>query len=380
MKISCTKDNLFRGLSTTSHITTKNVNLPILNNVLLKADGGNIRLTTTNLEIAVTCLIRGKVDEEGEFTVPSKLFYEYINLLPNEKIDLELKDDSLMISCAGHKTKILGLSASDFPLVPQVATDQTYLINVDEMKSSLNQALFAVATNESRPELTGLSVSFHNESSGKGTITFAATDSYRLAERITSIGNGGNSDALSVIIPSKTMTEINRVLSLFKDDIDSPEQLTVSLSDNQIVFQYGSVEIISRVIDGIYPDYKQIIPENFRTEAIVDKDDFAKAVKTASLFSKTGLFDITVSLKSSENQVTVNSVDTSRGENTTNCAADISGEDNHVTLNYRYLLDGLNAIHSDKVSFRMIDAQNPCLLTPMSDNTKYLYVVMPIRQ
>src|SRR3989339_1554678 len=181
MKLSCTRENLHQGLSITSHLTTKNTNLPILQNVLVKTEGGTIRFTTTNLEIAIHCTIRGKIEEPGEYTIPSKLFFDYISLLPNETIRIQADDQRVHIECGTHKTKINGLSSSEFPLVPHVEGGTSFQIPVESFKKALSQVLFAVATNESRPELTGVSFQFFNFE-GEGRLTLASTDSYRLAE------------------------------------------------------------------------------------------------------------------------------------------------------------------------------------------------------
>jgi DNA polymerase-3 subunit beta len=373
MKFSCTRDNLYTGLAITSHIPSKNVNLPILQNVLMVANNGNIRLTATNLEIAVSCFVRGKVEEQGELTIPSKLFFDYVSLLPNEKVDVRTEDQAVFVESETYKTKILGLPGSDFPLVPAVTAEQTFHVPAEAFRRALLQTLFSVATNESRPELSGVYVRLRG-----GKATFAATDSYRLAECTVDLGGASGGEA-SVIVPSRTMAELNRILSIFKDDMDPPTDVVVSLSENQIVFAFGTVELISRTIEGTYPDYQQIIPKSFQTEATVDREDFVKAVKTASLFSKTGLFDIAVSFDPS-GSVTISAVDATRGENTVSSPARVSGQKNSVMLNYRYLLDGLQAMSSDEVVFQMIDGANPCLLKPTDKEAGYVYIVMPIRQ
>jgi DNA polymerase III subunit beta len=377
MKLSCTRDNLHQALAITSHLTTKNVNLPILQNVLMKAEGGSIRFTATNLEIAINCSVRGKVDTSGEFTIPSKLFFDYVSLLPNETIQLEVIDEVLHVSCGPHKTKINGLDASEFPLVPKVDTSSVHQIPVDDFKRALARVLFSVASNESRPELTGVSMQFSPGTEGR--LTLAATDSYRLAECVIPVVSPV-SEEQKLIVPAKTLSEICRILSVFKDVVDCPTSVEMGVSDSQVVFTYGSVEIISRTIEGNYPDYKQIIPKSFQTETMLDRADFGKAVKTASLFSRTGLFDVTLELDPSDKQLRVKALDTNRGENTAVCGADISGQKNTVTVNYRYLLDGLNAMDTDEVFFQMIDPANPCLVTPKDKSMQYLYIVMPIKQ
>lgn len=378
MKLSCTRENLHQGLSITSHLTSKNINLPVLQNVLVKADGGSIRFTATNLEIAVSCTVRGKVDAGGEFTVPSKLFFDYVSLLPNETVTVEGSGTSLSVSCAGNKTRMNGLPASEFPLVPEVSTSRSYRIPVIGLRAALSQVLFAVATNESRPELAGVCARFTADGTAS-TLTLAATDSYRLAEAVVGLPAGSVQEEFQAILPSRTLSEVNRILSVFKDEVDSPSDITLRLSDNQAVFHFGSVELVSRLIEGNYPDYRQIIPKSFQTQVVLDRDDFMKAVKTASLFSRTGLFDVTLEFDAPAKRLRVKATDAARGENVAECEAAIEGTDNKVTVNFRYLLDGLSACGSDQVAFKMIDGGNPCLLTPKEGNG-YLYIVMPIKQ
>jgi DNA polymerase-3 subunit beta len=377
MKLTCTKDNLHQGLSIVSHLTGKNVNLPILQNVLVKAEGGTIRFITTNLEMGISCLVRGKVDEAGETTVPSKLFFDYVSLLPNDAVGLEGNSEAIKIACGNHKTKINCLAAADFPLVPSVSGNRTCKIPAEDFRAALSQTTFAVASNESRPELTGVVMHFH-PGQGEARLTMAATDSYRLSERILPMVTPV-AEEWSVIIPSKTLVEVSRILSVFRDDVESPPSIELTVSDSQAVFSYGPVELISRLIEGNYPDYQQIIPKQFHTQAILDREDLIKAVKTASLFSKTGLFDVLLEFDPAAKQLSLKATDAARGENTTTCTADISGQANAVTLNFRYLLDGLNSMSSDQVLFKMIDTGNPCLVNPQgADN--HVYLIMPIRQ
>ena len=380
MKLSCTKENLAQGLSITSHVSTKNMNLPILSNVLIRADAGGLKLISTNLEIAITCTLRAKVDQQGEYTVPSKLFYDFVSLLPNEPVDIDLHDEGLFISCASAKTTLKGMDASEFPLVPPVSANERYKIPVTELAKGLSRTLFATATNESRPELTGLLLSIHHPSSGKGTLTLAATDSYRLAECVIPLTEGSQ-EARELIVPSRTLSELSRILSVFKDDVEAPEQVLLELSDNQAVFRYGSVELISRTIDGNYPDYRQIIPTTFKTTAFVDRPEMVQAIKSASLFAKSGLFDVQMTMDPQNGALELSAQDATRGQNRVSLKVDEgSGEQNTMVLNYRYLLDGLQAVGTQGVQVQMIDAMSPCVIRPTGEGDRYQYIVMPIRQ
>lgn len=378
MKLSCTRENLHQGLSIASHLVTKNNNLPILQNVLLKAEGGNIKFTATNLEIAINCSVRGKVEEPGELTVPSKLFFDYVSLLPNEVIHLSTQGEQLVVECGSHKTKIHGLSSTDFPLVPKVEGGLSFQIPVEELRAALGQVLFSVATNESRPELTGVYMHFFPLDQ-ELRLTLASTDSYRLSEKTIPVTQGPQ-DVFDVVIPAKTLSEVSRILSVFRDEVDLPSYITMNVKQNQVVFMYGPVELVSRTIEERYPDYQQIIPKQFQTQALLDRDDFVKAVKTASLFSKNGLFDVMLSFSPETQKVSVQSVDATRGENETMCDGTVSGTINTVTVNFRYLLDGLQSLSSDQVLFELIDGSNPCLLTKKDQHEEHRYIVMPIKQ
>ena len=378
MKFSCTRDNIHQGLSIVSHLTAKNTHLPILQNVLIKAENGSLSLTSTNLEIAIRCILRGKMDVPGEFTIPSKLFFDYVSLLPNDTVHVELSENDLLIKCGTFKTKIRGMEASEFPLVPSVVGDQTYQIPVGLLREGLARVLFAVTSNESRPELTGVCMRFELRGTTFSCV-LASTDSYRLAETVIPLAGEGLKEG-QVIIPAKTLAEVSRVLSVFKDEVTSPETIRLSLTQNQAVFSFGPVELVSRVIEGKYPDYTQVIPKQFQTTIEVDGTDFAKAVKTASLFSRQNLFDVTLRVEPETKQIAVFSLDASRGENTTMCDAVITGVQNTFTVNFRYLLDGLNALPSDRAILQLIDASNPCLMTPKDGSQPYQYLIMPIRQ
>lgn len=355
------------------------MNLPILSNVLLKADAGGLRLVSTNLEIAVSCLVRGKVDQQGEYTVPAKLFYDYVNLLPNDRIDLDLLDHALAIHCGASKTKMNGIPANEYPLIPPVQGGVTFTINAVAFDAALGQTLFAVATNEARPELTGVYMVFSTEG-GARTVTMAATDSYRLGERSVAVQTGPEEEK-RVIVPQRTLLEVRRIVSVFRDSIDAPEELEIEVAESQIAFRFGNVELTSRTLEGKYPDYRQIIPKAANTEIIVNRSALAQAVKRTSLFSKAGLFDVRVEAQPDAKSLVLSAIDAGRGENTVAIDAEISGPVNNIVLNYRYLLDGLNALSSEKVALRMIDGFSPCVLQPNEQpDEKYLYIIMPIRQ
>lgn len=383
MKFSCTQENLNQGLAVVSHIAHKNINLPILGNVLVKCDNKVLRFTTTNLEIAINCIVRGKVEDIGEFTLPSKLFADYINLLPNERVDLSLEGDSVSIGCGTYQTKLKGISASEFPLIPSIERKQRYKVNVGALRQAIGQVLFAVASNESRPEISGVLFQFR-PADDHIQLVLAATDSYRLAERTLDIPKEAESpsETVSVIVPARTVAELMRILGVFKDGIDNPSDIEIFLGEGQVLFIYNNVEFISRTIEGRYPDYRQLIPEQHQTEVLVPRDELLRAMKATSLFSKSGLNDVQLRF-APETAIHVSAMNAQTGEHAVDLQGVVKGNENQVTVNFKYFIDGVNNVNADMVAIQMIDGLNPCVIRPASKDgsrQEYLYIVMPIRQ
>jgi DNA polymerase-3 subunit beta len=278
----------------------------------------------------------------------------------------------------GKTTKIKGIPASEFPLIPKLAKEGGYKIDAELLKQTIGQVAFAVSVSESRPELAGVACYFQGDVSGHDRCVMAATDSYRLSERVIPLLAGSGSQASKCIVPSRAMNEIGRILSAYKDEVTVPEQVEWTLADSQFVISYGNVELVSRLIEGSFPDYRQIIPTQFRTTATVARTELAKAIRAASLFSRQGLNDVHVEI--SPGKVTISSADTGTGTHTTELKADVTGDLNRVTLNFKYVTDGLNAAGADRMTIQMIDAMNPVVLRPADDQGGFQYIVMPIRQ
>ncbi len=377
MRFISLQENLKRGLNIVGHVTSKNINLPILNNILIKSLDGNIEFISTNLEIGITHQVRGKIETDGEFTVDSKLITEYVALLNGkDNVVVEEKNNELELECGNYKTKIKGESAKEFPLIPTIARDSYCEVKIDEFKKALNSVIFAVSNSENRLELSGVLFSFNGNK-----LSLAATDSYRLAERLVEIKNKLKEEEFRVIVPSKTIQEFLRVLNNFdgqlKNNGESEEIIKIYLSDNQILFSVDSVDMISRVINGHYPDYKQIIPVTHQTEIFVEKSELIRAVKATSLFSKTGINDI--ALFFSKGKILISAFSGQSGESKVELEAEVVGINNEITINYRYLLDGLNNIDGDRVKIDVVNSNTPCLIKSEKD-PNYLYIVMPIKQ
>jgi DNA polymerase-3 subunit beta len=377
MNFACTQENLLQGLSLVSHIAGKNANLPILGNVLLKTENGGLKLSTTNLEMAVSAMVRGRVEQAGEYTVPAKLLQDYISLLPSGKVELVVTEQGLEVRADGSSTTVRGMPSSEFPLIPRLAKDGGFRLNAEALRQAIGQVAFAVSASESRPELSGVACFFHGFDH-KNKLTMVATDSYRLAERVMDLENGSAPGEAKCIVPARAMQEVGRILTSYKDDVGMPEAVDWSLTDSQMVVSYGNVELISRLIEASFPDYRQIIPAKFTTKVTVGRGELAKAIRAASLFAKQGLFDIHFEI--SEGALRVSSSDSGTGSHATSLKVQTEGEsEKKVTMNYRYVSDGLAVTGSDKVVLNVIDGMNPVCVTP-AEGEGYRYIVMPIRQ
>lgn len=375
MKISILQENFKKALQIVSRIAGKNVNLPILNNILIKSQNGNIILTTTDLEIGVTSKVRGKIEKEGSYTVDSKLLSDYISLLPNKKIDIELIDKKISIKCDNYKTTIKGMDSEDFPLIPEIDGNNTYKIKIKDFKNALSQIIFAVSTNETRVELSGVLFNFSNNK-----LILAATDSYRLAEKNVEL-NGDNSttEDKKVIIPSKTLQEVIRIISVVNDGELESGFVELCVGENQVLFSVAETKIVSKIIEGQYPDYQQIIPTKHETSIIIEKAELVRAIKTSSIFSRTGINDVNLDFPKGKNKTIISSISSQSGENIVELDSEVVGIDNSIVVNYKYLLDGINNIHSDNVELKLVNSNTPCILKPENDDS-YIYIVMPIKQ
>jgi len=381
MRFLCTQENLNYGLTIVGHIANKNTNLPILNNVLLKTQEGGVRLITTNLEIGVSCLIRGKVEEEGEFTLPARVLSEYVSLLPKEKVSVAVTDGQATINAGSHETKIKGEPAGDFPVIPTVERTKPIIVSPAEFQQAIGQVIFAASLSESRPEISG--VLLWSEPEAK-KVTLVATDSYRLAERAVACQSDGV--AARVIIPARTLQEVQRILgNALRGGSEAGDKLEIYLTANQVLFVYRDVELVSRVIDGQYPEYQQIIPTAHTTQIIVGVEDLVKATKSASLFVKSGINDVSLEIRPA-GELVISSMNSQVGESVQTVPANISGDKTTLVLNYRYLLDGLGAAGSSEVVVEATDNNAPAVIRPVLSSAddgvdrNYLYLIMPIKQ
>ncbi len=363
MKLICTKENLKKGLYAVSRIVGSGNPLQVLNNILIKTDQGRIKLSSTNLEIGVNTWLNGKVEEEGALTVPARIINEYINNLPTDKVVLESKDTTLYIESENYHTTLKGLSSEDFPLIPQVDDVAFAKIDSHELRDVLSETIWATANNETQPEISGIFMAFEED-----RLRVAATDRYRLAER-TAFLKESIKTSKEVIVPSRTVSELYKILAGGSGDVE------VYFSESQVLFKIEDTELISRLIDGQYPDYKQIIPKEYKTDAEIEKEEFMHALKAASLFAPDSN---NVSVEVGSEGVTVTASSVAAGENTTKIKAKVTGDENKAVFNYRYLLDCLNNLTEPNIRLKMINDASPASIVP-EKRDNYTYIVMPIK-
>lgn len=374
MRFNCTKNNLANALSLVGAVAAKNINLPILNNVLIKATEQKVELVATNLELAVVSTVRAKVEQPGEFTVPAKTLADFVNLLPEETITFELSDNELSVACGKSTTKIKGMPTDDYPVIPNAGEGDGYLLKATSLKKGLSQVFASASRNDIRPELSGILFSYNSEKEKQ--LTMAATDSYRLAEKKISVEQGEKS--FRVILPLRTAGEINHVLSLSGEE-QKEDGVRIILSDNQIVINYNNAQIISRLVDGEYPDYEQIIPTNFKTEVTFSVAGLTKEIKAASLFSSQAVSGVNFEFDAVGGVIKISSTSTQTGTYSSEVPAEIKGESNQTFLNHRYFLEGLNNLSADEARLEVINTDSPCLLSSQKGED-FKYVIMPIRQ
>lgn len=366
MKLVCLQENLNQGLNVARVAISKNITLPIVNNFLLEAKNNQLVVLATNLEIGIETIIRGKVDKDGVITIPASIITSFVSGLPNKKIILELENNILHITCERFEARLNGMNADDFPVIPKTQEERSITIDGNDFKIGLNQVVTATSTSDIRPELSGVFVKVEGK-----TVTLAATDSFRLAERVITLDKDYGVN-YKMILPSRTVVELIHVL-------DQEEKAQIFKDENQVLFKIGVTKLTSRLIEAEYPDYPQIIPKSSLAKLTVEKKELVKNVKIAGIFSNSRVNDVKVTIKDKNLSVKSNTPEV--GENTSEVAIkEVEGEtpSGEIVYNYHSLLDGLNNIYSDDVLIELNGDVGPTILRPIGKND-YLYITKPLK-
>jgi DNA polymerase-3 subunit beta len=373
MKLSCLQENLNRGLAVVGRAVATRTTLPITNNVLLATDEARLKLVATNLEVAISHWIGTKVEEEGSITVPARLLTEFISSLPSDKVDMSLspRTKTLSIKCARFEARISGVDAKDFPPIPKVEDGLATSVEVEALRQGISRVVFAAATEESRPVLTGVNAEFDGDE-----LTLAAADGFRLAVYKLPIAVSV-SQRTEVIVPSRTLAELNRLMA----EQEEPVEITINPNKSQILFRLKNTELVSQLIQGSFPNYTQLIPQSFNTRAVVGVAEFLRATRTAAIFARDGSGIVRLVMspggEPAPGKMTVSARSEEVGDDVGEVDAIVEGDEAKIAFNGKYLTDVLSVLHEEQVALETTNPSSPGVIRPVGlDN--YTHVIMPM--
>lgn len=375
MKITCKQQDLSRGLSAVSHAVSSRSTLPILANILLATDHGRLKLSATNLEIGINCWVDAQIEEEGTTTVPAKLLTDFVSSLPQAPVEITEANGSntLNIKSLRSSANIKGLDPSEFPQIPSnEGGEPPVQLDASLLKEMIAEVAFAAADDDSRPVLTGVLVQVSDE-----RITFAAADAFRLAVRVTELP-GNDHPRGDILIPARTLTELARILPT-----EGPVDMIVTPNRSQVLFHTPTLDLVSRLIEGAFPNFRQIIPKESTTRAVVETREFAAAVKSASLFARDSSNIARVRINSADEEgqetgaITIEATAEDVGDNISTVNAAVDGPGLQIIFNVKYLADVLATINTPEVALEASSATKPGVLKPVGPND-HTYVIMPM--
>jgi len=373
MKVSCLQENLAKGLSIVGRAVSPRSTLPVLGNVLLATDAGRLKLSATNLEVGINCWIGAKVEEEGSITVPARTFIDLVNALPPERVDMELvvRTQTLNLHAGRSEANVKGIDAQEFPIVPVPEGEGGIPIAPDVLRTAVEQVALAAATDESRPILTGVLAKFEETQ-----LTLAAADGFRLSVRTIPLAQPVP-DPFSIIIPARAMVELGRVSGEQKD----PIVITVTPTRNQVLFQLTDILLVSQLIDGNFPDYRQIIPRTHTTHTVVDTAVFLKACKAALIFARDAALITRLHVRPgtelTPGHIVISATSAETGDDVSEMDASIEGEEVEIAFNVRYMIDVLSVIGTPQVSLDTTMSSSPGVIHPVGD-VDFTHVIMPM--
>ena len=375
MKLSCLQENLSRGLAIAGRAVASRATLPITQNVLLSTDQSMLKISATNLEIAITTWIGSMIEEEGAITVPARLLTEFINSLPSDRIDLELLPDTgvLQLTCGRSEARINGTDAADFPPIPTVEEGIAAQVELSALRNVISRVAFAAATEESRPVLTGVEMNLKGD-----RFTMAAADGFRLAVHHGNLVQPVASE-VSVIVPARTLSELNRLLG----DQDEPVEINMTPAKGQVLFRLRGVELVSQLLQGTFPNYEQLIPQTYQTRVVFDLEKLLRAARTAAIFARDGSNIIRLQILPAgdgqlSGKVIISAQSEEVGDNQDEVDPDgIEGDESKIAFNSRYLLEVLSVLERGTVALETTTSSSPGVFKP-TDSDDYIHVVMPM--
>ena len=369
MKLSVMQENLARGLSVVSRAVSNRSTLPVLANVLLKTEDAGLKLTATNLEIGITYWVLGKIETDGATTVPAKLLTDLVNSLPaGERVDLELlAGDVLHLKSGRFETHIKGIDADEFPAIGAAGERPTTRIAQNVLRRALAETAFAAASDEARPILTGVLARFEGDQ-----LTLAAADNYRIAVKTIPILDPVPDT--SVVVPARALNELARILA----DVDEPVEVVLAGGRNQILFHLDGIDLVSRLIDGQFPNYQQVVPTAHTTRAVLDREELLRAVRPAALIAHESANIVKLAVSADgEPGITV-SANAEVGDHVGQVEAGVEGDGTTIAFNARYLADVLTNVLADQFALELNGPLSPGVFKPIGDD-HYIHVVMPVR-
>ena len=373
MKLSCLQENLNHGLNQVGRAAAARTTLPITNHVLLATDQGRLKLVATNLEMAISCWIGAKVEEEGTITVPARLLNEFVASLPNDKIEMNLtaRTKTLGLKCARFEARISGTDAKDFPPIPKVEDGVTTSVDVEALRQGIGQVVFAAASDESRPVLTGVSAEFDGD-----LLTLAAADGFRLAVHKLPLATAVSEKTIA-IIPARTLSELNRLMAEQEEAVE----IRVNTAKSQIMFHLKDIDLVSQLVQGSFPQYDQLIPQKYSTRAVVDVAQFLGAAKTASIFARDGSgivrLMITPGGDKAPGKLSISARSEEIGDDVGEIDAIVQGDEAKVAFNGKYLADVLGVLREQQVALEVTSPSSPGVFRPVGTDN-YVHVVMPM--
>lgn len=362
MEVELLIENLEKYLPILVRILPTSSQVPILNNILLLADKKGFYLKATDLELGVIIKIPAKINKEGSVTVPGKQFIETISNLPKDKLLISEEKEKIHLSIRGSKLTFQTLSAVEFPELLKTKGEKIISLKKEAFDKLFDHLSFSASTDEIRPHLTGVYIIKKGKS-----VEMVTTDGYRLTVKDSDVSSVANIEEPIIV----SVEAINEAMNTRSEEID----MYINLDESQAVFESGDVVLVGRLIEGKFPPYEKVVPQNANTKVVVDKDEFSQNVRLANVFAKDQSNIVNLSVEGSSLKLTAKTSGVGEGEFILDCEKE--GEDNKISFNVRYVLDALKNFEGDKITLEINGPLQPALLTDNKNSFKH--VIMPVK-